>query len=233
MGKNKLEPNTRKAAMIAGLGLLVMSILAIWADMATLERIFVPGDASATAANILTSISAFRAAILGLFLVLILDVLVAWALYTLLEPVDARQSLLAAWLRVVYAAVLGVALSALVVIAVLANRADSLAALIPAQLQAHISILVDAFHEIWGAGYIIFGAHLLILGILALKSDYVPKLLGALLAIAGAGYIGEYAGRLLSPDFNVPLSIAGWGELLFMFWLLWVGRSVLFSRKGT
>lgn len=214
----------RTAALGAGLGLFAMSVLAIVGDMVWLQQIRMPGDAAGTAGNLLSSASIFRAAILCLVFVLVLDVLVAWALFVFLEPVHAKLSLMTAWLRVVYAAILGTALAQLVSIAGLMGDGTVMSMIGQDQVNALFLIRFDTFYEVWGLGFIVFGVHLLALGILSLRSDYVPRTLGALLTIAGIGYTGEYSGRLLSPSFDVPLSIAGWGELVFMFWLLWVGR---------
>jgi hypothetical protein len=41
-----------------------------------------------------------------------------------------------------------------------------------------------SFNDIWMAGLVPFGAHLLLLGYLAHRSGYVPRLLGTLLASA-------------------------------------------------
>lgn len=232
MAKRALEPIARNTALTAGLGLLAMTVLAILAVMIVFEQIRVPGDPEATASNIIASQSVFRAALWGTLLVLILDVVVAWALYVLLEPVNAKLSLFTAWLRVVYAAILGVALSALAAIAVLVTNADVLPDLTPPQLHTFLFVLFNVFYEVWGMGLIVFGAHLLTLGILTLRADFVPRLFGILLIIAGVSYIGEYTGRLLFPGFDVPLSIAGWGELLFMFWLLWAGRPAHWFRTA-
>jgi len=48
-----------------------------------------------------------------------------------------------------------------------------------------------------------------------------------LLLIAGAGYLIEYFGKFLFPNFSVPIGlVTAWGELLFMIWLLWKGGKV-------
>jgi hypothetical protein len=214
----------RRTALVAGLGLLAMTIPAILVDMVSFKQILVPGDAAATFANVAASLSTFRAGVFGILFVLICDVVVAWALYVLFKAVSSRLSLLTAWFRLVYAALLGVALSSLVAIAVLVGDTGYPSAFGSGQLHAHVLALLDIYYEVWGLGFIIFGAHLLLLGRLALKSEFVPRYLGVLLTIAGLGYIAEYSVRAVFPSFGVPLSIAGWGELVFMFWLLWTGR---------
>ena len=72
-------------------------------------------------------------------------------------------------------------------------------------MDSTVVLLVDSYDALWGFGYIVFGVHLLLLGALILKSDYVPRILGILLLIGGAGFFIEYVGRLLSSDFGVPL----------------------------
>ena len=100
----------RKAAVIAGAGLFLMTLLAVGALIFVFEKLIIPGDAGATVNNILAGEMQFRIGIVCLFLVAVLDVVVAWALYIVLEPANKNLSLLAAWFRVLYSAILGVAL---------------------------------------------------------------------------------------------------------------------------
>jgi len=220
----------RKMAFIAGLGLLAMTIPAILIEMVSFRQLLVPGDAAATAGNVLASLSTFRAGIFGMLFVVVCDVVVAWAFFTLFKSVSTKLSLLTAWFRVVYAAVLAAALSSLVAIAVLAGRPDYLSALGARQFNAQVLALFGTYYQVWGLGFIIFGAHLLLLGPLTLRSGVVPRYLGVLLTIAGLGYIAEYSAKALVPSFAVPLSIAGWSELVFMLWLLWTGRPGTWGR---
>ena len=80
---------------------------------------------------------------------------------------------------------------------------------------------INAFYDVWAVGLIVFGFHLFLLGYLAFKSDFIPKIFGVLLVIAGLSYLIDYFGELLFPSFEAVISlVAGWGELIFMFWLL-------------
>lgn len=115
MNSNKIisritDISLRKAAIVAGLGLLIMTILAIFANFFVLQSLIVPGDAATTANNIMANELLFRLGICSFIIVAILDVVVAWALYVLLKPVNKSLSLLSAWFRLVYAAILGIAL---------------------------------------------------------------------------------------------------------------------------
>ena len=80
-------------------------------------------------------------------------------------------------------------------------------------------------------GLVFFGLHLALLGYLILKSDYIPRLLGAVLIIAGLAYLVDNFGRLLLPGYDLGLAtFVGWGELLLVPWLLVKGMSVLPAR---
>src|SRR6185369_4773388 len=92
----------RTAAMVAGVGLLLMAILSPIAYLNTFQRLVKFDDAALTAQNILNSMGEFRTAVLLLFIVAILDIVVAWGLYIVLVPANKNLSALAAWMRVIY-----------------------------------------------------------------------------------------------------------------------------------
>lgn len=203
----------RTAAIIAGVGLLLMAILSPIAYLNTFQSLVNFDDASLTAQNVLNSTGAFRTCILLLFTVAILDIVVAWGLYILLIPVNKNLSALAAWLRVIYAGIFIFAISKLYV-ALQVISADGTQAM----------SFLKAFQSIWDMGLILFGFHLLILGYLVFKSGYVPKWLGAFLVLAAVGYIVDGVGKTLSPDYNLNIAQFTFaGEVLLIFWLLWKG----------
>jgi hypothetical protein len=203
----------RTAAIIAGVGLLLMAILSPIAYLNTFQSLVNFDDASLTAQNVLNSMGAFRTCILLLFTVAILDIVVAWGLYILLIPVNKNLSALAAWLRVIYAGIFIFAISKLYV---------ALQVITPDGTQT-MSFL-KAFQSIWDMGLILFGFHLLMLGYLVFKSGYVPKWLGAFLVLAAVGYIVDSVGKTLSADYNLNIAQFTFvGEVLLIFWLLWKG----------
>jgi hypothetical protein len=214
----------RKSALVAGFGLLLMAILAPIANFGVFETLIVPGDATATADNIMASPGLFRTGIFVFLIVAILDVVVAWALYILLKPVNKSLSLLAAWLRVVYAAIFVSALSQPLIVLQLLNGSEYLKAFETNQLHVQVLLSLNAFIDEWNMGLVIFGLHLLVLGYLAFKSGYIPKILGILVIIAGLGYLIDNLGKLLSPNYNVTIAMFTFiGEVLLIFWLLWKG----------
>lgn len=214
----------RTSAIVAGLGLLLMAILAPIANFGVFETLIVPGDATTTANNIMASPGLFRTGICIFLLVAILDVVVAWALYILLKPVNKSLSLLAAWFRVVYAAIFAISLSNLLIVLQLLNGDGFLKAFESNQLYAQVMLFFNAFTDGWDLGLVIFGLHLLFLGYLAFKSGYIPRILSILVIVAGLGYLIDNAGKLLSPNYNLTIAMFTFiGEVLLIFWLLWRG----------
>ncbi|HSG41974.1 MAG TPA: DUF4386 domain-containing protein [Anaerolineales bacterium] len=215
----------RTAAIVAGVGLLLMAILSPIAYLNTFQNLVIFDDAVLTAQNILNSIGAFRTCIILLFTVAILDIVVAWALYNLLVPINKNISALAAWLRVIYAGIFIFAISKLYV-ALQVITADGIQAM----------SFLKAFQDTWDMALILFGFHLLILGYLAYKSGYIPKWLGGLLVLASVGYIVDGFGKLNSPNYNLNIAQFTFvGEVLLIFWLLWRGfkgfEQVLDAKK--
>ena len=169
----------------------------------------------------------FRLGILSFVIVAILDVVVAWALYVLLKPVNKNVSLLAAWFRLVYSVIFGIALVNLYQVLELLSGSDYLKVLEPNQLYAESMVSLVAFNSVWMIGLVFFGIHLSILGYLTFKSGYVPKTLGILLVIAGLGYIIDSFAIFLLPNYQPTIAAVTFiGEALFMLWLLFKGSGI-------
>jgi hypothetical protein len=218
------DGSPRTAALVAGLGLLLMAILAHFANFYVLQNLIVANDAKATAEHILANGGLFRVGISCFLLVAVLDVVVAWGLYVLLEPVSRNLSLLAAWFRVVYAAVFAIALMPLLGVLQLLSGTDALKGLETNQLHAQVMLSLGAFRSGWDLGLVLFGFHLLVLGYLAFKSGSIPRWLGVLLEIAALGYLVDSFGKFLVPNYNLSISTFTFvGEFLLIFWLLWKG----------
>jgi hypothetical protein len=93
-------------------------------------------------------------------------------------------------------------------------------------LHAQALMRADAYHDIWMAGLVLFGVHLLLVGYLAFRSGYVPKILGVLIAVAGFGYVFDSVGAVLSEHAPVISTVTFLGEFLLGIWLLVRSRRV-------
>ena len=210
-----------QAAWIAGIGLLLMTILAIYASFAVFETYINFDDAGTTIKNIQDNLSSFRLGLFSCLLVVILDVLVAWALFYYFREVHGSLSLITAWFRLVYSVIFAVALGNLMDALNLLGGSEYLKVFSTDQLNARIMLSFQGFYHLWDIGFIFFGLHLVGLGYLGFKSEFVPKILGIIVLITGLSYLIDYMGKILSPDINWGISlILGYGELIFMIWLL-------------
>ncbi len=225
----------RTAALAAGSGLLIMAVCAIYADFFVFKKLISPGDALLTANNILAHTSLFRIGICSFLVVIVCDIVGAWALYVFLTPVNKSLSLLTAWFRLVYAAIFGIALANYLACLQLLSGADYVSAIEQKQLHAQVMLSINAFNDGWAVAYVFFGFHLGLLGYLVFKSGWgaTTRVLGVLLVIGGAGYLIDYVGRILFPHFSTEITmITGWGELLFMLWLLFAGGKGATAAKA-
>lgn len=220
----RLEISPRLVALIAGIGLLLMAILAPLAHFGVLQNLIVPAEGAATVENIAGSEGLFRLSIAALLVVTFLDILLAWALYTLFRPVNAAVALLVGWLRLAAPAVFAVALANLLDVANLVGGAAA-SALPAAQLQTQVMASVSSFNSGWDMSLAIFGLHLLGLGYLLYRSADFPRFLGVLVVVAGGGYLADSFSRILAPDFEFTFSLFTFvGEALLILWL--IGRAV-------
>jgi hypothetical protein len=232
MTNNKNKISLRTAALVAGLGLLLMAIAAPYAELFVYPKLVVRGNATETVKNIIENKSLFISAIFGYLVTFICDVLVAWALYVLLEPVNAHLSLLTAWLRLVYTIIALVALLNLVNVLQLLNTSDYLTGFQPGQLHAQVMLSLNAFRHDWYFGLLFFGLHLGLLGYLVFMSNYIPRIIGILLIVTGLGYLISTLQPYLFPKLNPDVaSFTFYGELIFMLWLLIKGSRIRESNK--
>ncbi len=222
------DTSPRRAALVAGVGYVILFALAIFANFFVREGLVVAGDATATAANIAESEGLFRLGLVSFLVIFLLDVVVAWALYIVFRSVNRDLSLLAAWFRIVYTVFLGVAIVFFLQALQLLSGAGFLNAFEAQQVNAQALVALDTFNATWLIGLAGFGLHLILLGYLAITSGYMPRALGFVLAIAGAAYVfdtvahamlGNYSDHatLFTAIVAVPSVVAeGW----FGLWLL-------------
>lgn len=216
-----------RTARIAGLLYLLLAIFGGGAEFLVRQSMVVPGDAAATAANILAAEWTFRLGFLAELAGQVVFIYLVMALYSILKPVNRYQAVL-----MVTFVVIAVTITCL-------NMLNQFAALFflgepgylsvfnPEQLQA-LALLFLNMHK---AGYLIaqvfFGLWLLPLGILVYKSGFFPRLLGILLVVACAGYLADVVIYALFPTVDLVLSEFTFiGELLLLFWLLVKGVNV-------
>jgi hypothetical protein len=173
----------------------------------------------------------FRAGLAGEMLVLVCDVAVAMILYVLLKPVHRNLALLAAFLRLTFAGVYGVVGLFQLAAVILLGGDDFLRAFDLQQLHAlaYLSLRLHGYG--YGISLIFFGFSLVLLGYLIYRSGYLPRIIGALLVIAGLGYLINSFAQILAP--TVAATLFPWvllpalpAELGLCLWLIVKGVDV-------
>jgi Domain of unknown function (DUF4386) len=220
----KTVNSNKKIARFAGFLYFAMAIIGAFSLLYVPSKLIVPGNAAATANNITASESLFRlGAVSGLIFQVIFLVL-ALTLYKLFKEVN--QSYAALMVALVAAAAPVAFLNILNQFAALhlLGDADYLKVFEPNQLNAAAMFFIDLHNQGVIAVEIFWGLWLLPLGMLILRSDFIPKILGVLLIIACVGYLVDFLTRLLFPNYTSIIEpIAGaskFGELAIILWLL-------------
>jgi len=226
---HQTEISHRRAALVAGLAYVVITVLSLFAisvfDAAE------PDNPAATVDNIVNYEALFRGGLAAFIIVLIADVVVAWALYVFFERTSRELSLFAAWFRLMYVAIAAAALLNLLDVLNLVDGTGVSAALEQGQRNTQVMLSLDAYNHGFFLGLIFFGVHLLLLGFVMVRSDDAPRLLGILVALAGLAYVVINLARVVLPDYRdhedllLPLLVvlAVPGEFGLIGWLLWQG----------
>src|SRR6202789_3018585 len=218
---------TRNPGRFAGLLYVLTSIAGFFAMGYVPSKLIVHGNAAATASNIAASETLFRLGIAGQLISEAGFIFVALALYDLLKGVNRRQASLMVTLILIS-----------IPIAFL-NELNSFAALELVRGADFLSVLEkpqrDAlamlFLHLHGRGFVIaemfWGLWLFPLALLVYRSGLFPRVLGILLMLNCLTYVVNSFTSLLSPQYADVVSRwikpLGFGELIFMFWLLIMG----------
>jgi len=222
----------QKAAFLSGVALLVMTLAAFFAQGYVHSSLVVEGDAAATLKNILASPFLFRLEVLGWLTIIMTDLIVSWGFYVFLKPFQPGYALLASWLRLLYTAVLAIAVSHLVI-------ANSIVQTSVADVVPQVMGSLTAFEAIWSFGLIIFGLHLIAVGLIAMDTSKIPKVISFLVVLAGISYslihfmygfipqMERFTG-VLELILMFPMFI---GELGFGLWLLVKGRKLTMDES--
>lgn len=198
---------------VTGISLLLMAVVAglsIGGILVPLQQL----SAEELPKALVEQKSSYALLLDALVVVLLLDAVVAYAVYTAFKTLNRTVAQAAAWLRAGYTVVLGVALSFLFL-----NTSPGLNG-------EEVLANLEAFQGIWSAGLVLFGAHVWLLGVL-LRDAGAGRWLVVLVHGAGASYVLVHLLKLLLPTADwvdllemtlaAPMAL---GELAFAVWML-------------
>lgn len=223
----------RRAAVIAGIGYVLIFGLSIFANFFVREGLVVSDDAAETAQNVAESGTLFRFGLAAFLAIFLIDIVVAWALHVVFRTEHHDVSLIAAWSRLVYTVFLGVAAIFFFQALALYENAAVVEVISAAERNAQALVALELFNSTWLIGLAAFGLHLILLGALVIRSSDAPRWLGRAMVVAGVAYILDTTAYSLLAEYAehadffllmvaLPSVIAeGW----FGLWLLISGGS--------
>jgi len=219
----------RRQARLAGALYLLVALIAPYGLFVAPGRLVVPGDAPSTAQRIAANAGVLHLGMATEFAHQAIEVFMVLVLYQLFKPVHrmlARQML-----------VLGLIPIPMVFLNVLTEVAAGLFADGPAWLHAFDRAQLDALallcmqlhaHGLQLAAFF-WGLWLLPLGLLALRSGFIPKVFGGLVIAAGSGYLLGAVADLLVPTLRstaaLPALLLELGEPAMILWLVLGGAT--------
>ena len=190
----------RRLARIAGVFYLLVAIFGGFAEGFVDQKLFVAGDAAATAGNVVANAGLVRVGLVAHLVNGVVFVLAALTLYVLLNHVHKNAS---RWMVLLVALSAGITcLNAVFQFEGLRVASDGTyaAAFGAAGSNALVLLLLDIQHHGTLAAQVFFGLWLAPLGYLAYKSGLFPKALGVFLVAAAVCYLLDLLVAFLVPD---------------------------------
>ena len=230
MADGQARGSPRFVARLTGGLYLYIIVSALFAQTVVRARLIVSGDAAATVRNIGASEGLWRWGVAAEISTTVCDVAVAALLFSLLRPVSRTASFCAAFFRLAYSAAMAAGAAFLVApLTLIGSATDNPAADVP-QIQSLVTYSLRLHAAVFDVGLVLFGIHLVVVGGLIARSTFLPRWLGAALAIAGACYVinsifGVVAPTLASGLFPWILLPGFLAEVAFALWLVIVGVS--------
>lgn len=221
-GRNS-EPGPQRTARIAGALYLAIFVLGPFVYFVVPGELF-HEDAATTAAEISAHTGLFTAGMVAETLIIGIEIALAGLLWQLFRPVSQALALSSSLARVGEAFIQAVNVLIAGAVLLVVDR-GALSGVDAGERDEVVGFLVDTMGfgvMVWG---LLFGLHLLLLGVLVRRSELMPRWIGSLLLLAGIGYLAQSYGHIVAPDLdglfeNLVVVLSVPGELAFAGYLL-------------
>lgn len=204
--------------------------MGVFAEVFVRGELVVREDAAATATNILAHEALYRLGLAADLIMLACYIAVTLLFYDLFKPVGRSLSLLAAFFSLVGIAVLAVNSLNHLAPFVFLGGTHYLSAFETNQLQALALISLRMHARGYTISEVFFGSYMLLLGYLIFRSGFLPRILGALMAIGGLTFLTDSFASFLLPMLAARLPdigiLGGIAELSLTLWLMVMGVNV-------
>jgi len=223
-----MERAIRNPGRVAGLLYLLLVLAGPFRVIYIPSRLFVHGNATATAANIAAHETLFRAGIVTDLVATVILIFLTLALYRLFKGVSPSLAALVVILGGLMPAAIYFFNSMNDVAALtLVRGPEFLSAIGKPERDALAMFFLNMHGQVWTAGEIYYGLWLFPLGILTYRSRMLPRFLGVWLIVNGFAYLTLFLAGYLFPRYEDPISTILFpilfGEIAFMLWLVIFG----------
>lgn len=222
----------KKIARFAGLIYLVVVLTGIFSLAYVPSRLIDWKDAAKTVQQISASESLFRWGIASSFICYIAFLFLPLALYKLLKPVHKQAAKLMVIIAIVSIPISFLNMQHKFEVLTLIKGADHLKIFDSVQIASQVMAQLSAYDDGILIVTVFWGLWLLPFGFLVYHSGILPKILGILLVLGCFGYLINFFGQVLIPDFS-EMTIARYitkpaslGEIGTCLWLLIMGVKI-------
>ena len=218
--------STRTKARLAGF-LYLLWVIPAFINMYFMPKVIIEGDAAATIQNIASHAGWFHADILMSVVDIAIWLFLVLALHDLLKKVDRKLSLLMVALVIVQLPFQVISVFNHLFVLELARDQSMALAFDSKQMEAlgMLFLNVDGLGTM--ASILFWGLWLFPLGLLTLRSGFLPKFLGIWLLLPGVAYVILFFIDSLLPQYAaISFKISFpfiFGEIVFMLWLMIMG----------
>jgi len=229
MTTSTIDESQRKAARVAGFAFLSAMAIVVLANYVIYPfRLIVPGDAVETARNIMAHERLFRINITCNLIYVVNVVVLLAALYVILKPVNRNLALVAAFCRLVFALLWGLAaLNGLGALRLLGDAAY-LGVFEADQLQTLARLHLGANFDAYYVGLPFWGLASTVCSYLWFKSRYIPRALAAFGVISSAWCVICAFAFIVFPNFDATVN-AYWFDVPMVIFEMALGLWLLFK----
>lgn len=211
----------RTIAKITGYSLILMALIAGFSLGFAYPKFIDPNQLEFARKNLLENLELYKFMLGGILSIIILDILVSWTLFQYFKNDNKKLAITSFVFRIFYTLIFCIATYYLIINIEQINN----------------NVILEnfrTFEKVWSFGLIIFGIHLLIIGLLMKLHKSVPKILWYITLLAGFSYISIHLLKITYPNLTeftntlnnilaLPMVL---GELGLAIWLIVKGGKV-------
>jgi hypothetical protein len=207
MPMNMIDTSVKTYSRAVGV-LLILTIVGGWFGEMYVPSIIMTGDAAATANQLRHNEGLFRLGFAAYLVEAFSDVVLAWLFYVILRAVHRELALLSAFFGLVSMSLFAVTQMFHFCAPMFLTGSSYLMVFSPAQLEAFASLCLSLYARLSGLFMLFYGAGWITRGCLSFRSGYLPRFLGVLMVVAGAGFVVKNITKVLAPAYSSDVLLA-------------------------